>query len=385
MIARQEKCMSVAALCVFAVCVTLPAQQGKQEKPGKSQQASSKDGPIIVRPKGRRRSRSSSRAAVRRGLDWLARGQAEDGRWPSPNGIHDIATTGLTMLAMLADGSTLREGRHAQALERGAAWLRDQQGENGLIGTMAASTFMYCHAIGSWALIECYGLSKLATLKRHGQLSVNYIQEARNPFKVWRYYPRDGQNDSSMTGWMVLALTAAKDHGLAVDKDALRFAAAWYDQVSDPTTRRVGYLRCGGRSSREVGMVEKFPADKTEALTALGLAACLRMGAVPDESPMLAVAARTMLSKPPRWQADRIDYYYWFHGSHAVASLGEPFLTIWRDSLEPALLQHQSKNDEEAGSWDPIGVWCKSGGRIYSTAMAVLSLRCFSPRNRLIR
>jgi hypothetical protein len=58
----------------------------------------------------------------------------------------------------------------------------------------------------------------------------------------------------------------------------------------------------------------------------------------------------------------------------------------WRAALEAALLKHHA----EDGSWDPVGVWGRTGGRVFSTSMAVLALLapcaypkgCFHPGYR---
>jgi hypothetical protein len=41
------------------------------------------------------------------------------------------------------------------------------------------------------------------------------------------------------------------------------------------------------------------------------------------------------------------------------------------------LLEHQRRGADDDGSWDPVGVWCGKGGRVYSTAMGALCLEVY--------
>jgi hypothetical protein len=67
--------------------------------------------------------------------------------------------------------------------------------------------------------------------------------------------------------------------------------------------------------------------------------------------------------------------YYWYYGSLAMHRMGGESQRLWQAALEPALLQGQVKGtDGDAGSWSPIGPWGWCGGRVYSTAVAVLAL-----------
>ncbi len=50
------------------------------------------------------------------------------------------------------------------------------------------------------------------------------------------------------------------------------------------------------------------------------------------------------------------------------------FMYKRRERVGQLLLDNQRRGHEFKGSWDPIGVWARVGGRIYSTAMAVRTL-----------
>jgi hypothetical protein len=49
----------------------------------------------------------------------------------------------------------------------------------------------------------------------------------------------------------------------------------------------------------------------------------------------------------------------------------------WKKSMEKAVLNSQRKDGDYKGSWDPVGPWGYSGGRVYSTATLVLCLEVY--------
>jgi len=45
--------------------------------------------------------------------------------------------------------------------------------------------------------------------------------------------------------------------------------------------------------------------------------------------------------------------------------------------MKAAVVSSQRKDGSATGSWDPIGPWGFSGGRVYSTALGVLCLEVY--------
>ena len=341
---------------------------------------------------------------VRLALKWLAKHQDKDGKWScaefmkhDPPGdlcsgpgsaMHDVGVTGLALLAFLGDGSTLRHGEYRENIKRGIVWLVNQQDdESGIIGVEAGQAYLYNHAIATLALVEAHGLSRYRVLKKKAQRAIDYIHRARNPYKVWRYHPQDGGNDTSITGWMVFALKSAKEFGLRVDDSALKYSLSWFDEVSDPSTGQCGYTKRGESSSRELGQEDKFPSSKTESLTAVAALCRIFLGQKPKDHPILLAAADTMVKKPPVWNSadGSIDLYYWYYGSYAMFQIGGQRWTRWRKAMESALLKSQRREGAAEGSWDPIGAWGHQGGRVYSTAIGVLSLEVYYRYSPLLR
>jgi len=329
------------------------------------------------------------------GLAWLKRHQDEDGKWDcdrfmkhdrdgepcdgAGSPVHDVGVTGLAMLALLGDGSTLRQGPHKDALKKAVKWLRNQQQENGLYGSDASHDFLYDHAIASYAMCEAYGLSEYKLLRSTAQKGLDYLEAHRNPGGVWRYQPRDGGNDTSITGWAIMACKTGEYFGLSVNDEALSAAAKWFDEVSDASGRH-GYTKRGEPSSRHPGdHAKRFPPTNGETNTAVGLFARFFLGQETKDKPVMKAAADVILAAPPIWREEggRIDHNYWFWASYAMYQVGGEHWEEWQRRLASSVLLYQHdalKNENLAGSWDPIGVWGRDGGRVYSTALLTMVL-----------
>ena len=343
---------------------------------------------------------------VKAGLAWLAAHQDDDGRWDADgfmkhddprtpqcggpgNPVHDVGVTGLALLAFLGDGNSLRSGPYRDVVRRGALWLRAQQQDDGRFGGAASSDFVYDHAIAAYAMCEAYGLSDYKTLKDCAQQGLAYLETHRNPYGVWRYQPRDNDNDLSVTGWCVMAYESGKFFGLAVNDAALQNAAVFLDQVSDATGLH-GYTRAGERSSRKPGdHAVRFPVEKGQALTAVGLFCRFFLGQRPDEKPVMKAAAKLIAAAPPQWdEHGTIDHYYWYYATYALFQMGGPQWRTWQQQLARAVGDHQHRSDAAPnlrGSWDPVGAWGEDGGRVYSTAILTLTMQANYRYTRLIR
>jgi hypothetical protein len=341
--------------------------------------------------------------AIERGLEWLKNHQDEDGKWDCDqfmkhdvngepcdgpgHGVHDVGVTGLALLAFLGDGSTLRAGAYKEPLKRGVKWLREQQQENGLFGTNSSHDFVYNHAIAAYAMTEAYGLSQYSTIKKNAQQGINYLESHRNPYSVWRYQPRDNDNDTSVTGWCLMAYESGEYFGLEVSKNAIKLVETWLDQVTDQSGR-CGYTKAGEPSSRHPGdHATRFPVEKGEAMTAVGLFCRFFMGQDPKEKPVMKAAADLILSKPPIWdpKGGTIDEYYWYYATYALFQMGGKHWTEWSKKLTDSVVKKQREDGNFKGSWDPIGAWGEDGGRVYTTAILVLTLEAYYRYTKLVR
>ncbi|HBN74959.1 MAG TPA: hypothetical protein DD473_03875, partial [Planctomycetaceae bacterium] len=69
--------------------------------------------------------------------------------------------------------------------------------------------------------------------------------------------------------------------------------------------------------------------------------------------------------------------YYWYYGTLAMYQFGGEEWNQWNGQVRELLIAKQRKQGPLAGSWNPDGPWGGYGGRIYSTALATLSLEVY--------
>lgn len=325
--------------------------------------------------------------AVDDGLGWLRRHQGQDGRW-SVKAWHtkgccagdgknfgdpryDVGVTGLALLAFF--GSKKFED---PAVRPALAWLVDQQRkQDGAIGFKhGRGEEIYNHASAAWALATAYSKLKGAALLTGAQKALDLIVKARNPTMAWKYGVRTGRNDTSVTTWMLAALAAGRKSGLQVPDEPFQGGLKWLDKATD-SFGNTGYERPGGDVAMLAGNDKLF--DRMPSMTAAAIYGRMLAGEAASARAVKQGFAH-INGAMPLWGSDTnrtVNLYYWWHATKAFSLAKWAHGTGWAFALRDALLQRQQKNGCGKGSWNPVGEWCKVGGRVYSTALCVQMLQ----------
>jgi len=150
--------------------------------------------------------------------------------------------------------------------------------------------------------------------------------------------------------------------------------------MTDPDYGRVGYIQRGGAPARPQALIDKFPGDKSEAMTAEGMLIRIWLGDSPRKSALLRRGAKLLKAVPPSWNPNdgSIDMYYWYFGTLAMFHMGGSEWRTWNTALQQSVVANQRKDTDHCmykGSWDPIGPWGSDGGRVYSTALMAMALQ----------
>ena len=330
-----------------------------------------------------------SEKAVEMSLNWLASTQHPDGYWDADlydsgqvefdeNGIDrqfagkasDTGVTALAILAFLGAGYTHEEGQYADTVDRAIRWLMSQQDpeDGNLYGDATHFARMYCHAMATYALAEAYGMqsdpSSFLLLRLAVINGTQYIIRRQNPADGgWRY--REGQaGDMSMFGWQLMALKSAEIAGISVpSKIRIRMIKFLRERASSRYSGRYGGLaayRIGDRPT---------PTMTAEAMF------CRQMLGVGNSGNISVEATEFLLRNLP--SLGRRNLYYWYYGTLAMYQRGGNAWTEWNNSLRDMLIADQVQSGRLKGSWDPKPPWGPYGGRIYSTAIATLSLEVY--------
>jgi len=235
-------------------------------------------------------------------------------------------------------------------------------------------------------MTEAYGMTQSPLFRRSAQSGVDFVLQCRNPYMAWRYGVRPQDNDTSVTGWMVMVLKSAALSGLDVEPGALEGALAFLDRVTEPEYGRAGYTARGNGPARPQELMDKFPADRSESLTAVAVLTRIFCGQKPED-PIVRKGADLLLKCLPVHDeaAGTVDHYYWYYGSLAMFQVGGEHWLRWRGAMEKAILPSQrlDRSDDRYGSWDPIDPWASEGGRVYSTAINALSTEVYYRHKRV--
>lgn len=360
----------------------------------------------------RRYAIEDSEPALEAALEWLAAHQNADGSFEAQEFQYaqgsdcgcegqgryeqDLGVTALALQVFVDDGNTPLAGPYADVVLRGTRWiLRQQDRATGAIADVDVGrrpggkiprnllhSSIYDHAMATGYLASLWRGSRKYTYDGPVSRAARYLVEQRSNQGGWHYRRLDGgDGDSSITGWCWRALQEAGLSGIEVPIPVQDGVLGLIDKLTDKGTGRMGYTRPGEGSARVLDRNDHYPNDLTEALTAVGLLLRLQLGESPESQPLIGMHADLMLKLLPEWDPEGLgtDMYYWYYGSLALRRLGGKHWDAWRKALEPAVLEGQVKSGHESGSWDPIGPWGHSGGRVYATAMMASCLQTLMP------
>jgi Ca-activated chloride channel homolog len=356
---------------------------------------------LVVRGGGDRATESAVLAA----LKWLARHQNPDGSWSAETynarcagkrcvgqgeADNDVGVTSLSVLAFLGAGYSQlskdeypdpenpgRMIRFGEVVKKGLQWLLAHQDPEGCVGERAGK-HLYGHAIAAMALSEAYGMTAGQPLKDPAQKAIDYLVASQNTGKGWRYQARGGDNDTSVTGWAVLALKAAEQAELAFPRTAYEGAVAWFDEATDDQGR-TGYNAKGTGKVFRPGACESF--DHHETMTAVSMWGRIALQKKKSD-PRLGSGAALLAADLPEAKGNKIDFNYWHFGTLAMFQYdgpNGPMWTKWNEPMKNALIpvQRTGKDGCANGSWEPASRWADEGGRVWSTAINALTLEVY--------
>ena len=337
----------------------------------------------------------ATEAAIELGLEFLARHQRADGSWslggfdaghPQKQGQFnsDMAATGLALLAFQGAGYTHREFKYAGQMQRALDWITTRQAVDGGLYLKAdersdSNCRMYSHAIATLALNEAYGMTQDSQLCEPCERALAYIAKTQDGQGGWRYYaePQLRQSDTSVTGWMMMALQSGRLAGLEVPESTWEGIRQWLELSRDP--QREGLYRYNPFAQDSGGIDRSAGRRPTVSMTSVGLLMRLYLGWERDDQRMLDGADYLLSQQMPsdRTSIER-DTYYWYYATQVLRHVGGDRWERWNSRLHPLLVKSQVTAGELAGSWHPYEPvpdrWGPAAGRLYVTTMNLLSL-----------
>ena len=386
--------------------------------------------------------------AVNASLIWFKRHQSPDGHWDAesyyqncsdgtkcePGNVpdqsdeeYDIAVTSYALLCFLGAGHDHRNSAtYKTTVKRGLKWLVAQQTKGG--GTLGKRN--YDRAIAAMALAEAFAMTGDPELRGPAQKAIDVIlaqqnQDASHGGLGWFYQGPSMQNDSSVSGWNVMALKSALAAGLRVG-NSMNGAKTWLDKAwrAANTTElvkngvafqdaasmtvkdksRFPYLWTTGDTQVAVSggpspMVQKDSKTGRElpleggngiaakvasayggshSLECVGLVCGVFLGRTAGD-PMVESLANTVMAHqmPTKYPCNTYSMYY---NTLAIFQVGGERWKTWNASVRDMLVNSQRTSDDcFNGSWDWQGTVFHGShtGRTLSTAYNTLCLEIY--------
>lgn len=329
--------------------------------------------------------------AIELGLAFLARYQSPDGSW-TLGGFQDevalssdTAATGLALLAFQGAGYNHREHKYQEIVRAGLDHLVKNQKDDGdlfvpMDDNSNRSVWLYSHSIAALSLCEAYGMTQDPALKEPAQKALNFIVAAQQPQRGgWRYAPGVGA-DTSVSGWMMMALKSGELAGLKVPQDTYVGVQKWLDGAQVSVSQRHQYRYNPQAPDTDT---QRHGRQATRTMTAVGLLMRMYLGWRRDNADVVRGADYLLEALPAYGTArnNERDTYYWYYATQVMFHVGGARWEQWNSRLHPLLVQSQVKQGPFAGSWDPRTPvpdrWAFHAGRLYVTAMNLLSLEVY--------
>jgi hypothetical protein len=304
-------------------------------------------------------------AAIAKGLDWVAKNQARDGHWEAIGGQYPSAMTGLGGMALLMEGSTLREGKYADNIRRATDWLMDRSQRNGLLANpnvaVESGRYMYGHGFGLLFLAQVYGEEEDNDRRRKLEhvltRAVDFTGKAQSSRGGWYYTSAaDGHDadEGSVTVTQVQALRAAKNSGVVVPKSVIDKSLKYLENSTADNGGVIYSLsQAGGRAM----------GGGQPALAAAAIACGFSSGEY--NSPLVKKWFKFCQTNVPIGNLQRFghDEYTHYYYAQALYTLGdEGYAKLFPDAPDSdrlswsryrkTMFEHLARNQSGDGSWN---------------------------------
>jgi len=173
---------------------------------------------------------------------------------------------------------------------------------------------MYAQALATIALAEAYGLTKDADIKDVTQRAVKFIVDAQHSEGGWRYALGEA-GDTSVTGWNVMALVAARMAGLDVPDASLRRVQRYLNGCCDASNDGYGYVGLGS----------------TPSMSAVGLLCREYLQAWGPQNLRLIKGIQSNLKPYP--PGNMKNMYYYYYATEVMHHFGGRAWKEWNDKM----------------------------------------------------
>lgn len=297
-------------------------------------------------------------------LEWLSQAQASNGSWIGDDwGADSQYTIGLSGLSLLAFASVdhgKNNAAHLKIVKKASQYILSTQNQDGSFGP-AINNRLYNQGIATVALFkinESYpGIIPAEALKK----AVTYITSCQNPNGGWGYFNENEAPNTSISVWQIHSLILAKQNGMTGLDDSIKTNLGWLQKMADKNGV-MGYRK-----------PSDFPYGQS-ALTAMSGIFWLYEDQLSDNTIEFKIKFQEDLERIAIAPDKHLNYYQFYFLTSSLKKLKEKHQFELAQKVEDLLVSKQIKSGQMHGSWEPNDYWGPTGGRVYATAMATISL-----------
>ena len=271
--------------------------------------------------------------AIELGLTYLAKQQAPNGSWSlrgsgEPVALSsDTAATALSTLAFLGAGYHHRDFKFKETVRSGLDFLIKNQRPDGdlfipLDDESNRSVRLYSHAIATMALCEAYLCTNDENLKAPAQKAIDFIVASQHKEQGgWRYTP-GVSSDTSVTGWMIVALKYGRDAGLKIPQETFTKVHHWVDAAQKSPSEKHLYRYNPYAPNTDA---QRHGRDVTKTMTAVGLVMRIYLGEKAAAADLVKGAEYLEQNLPSNGSIrdQQRDTYYWYYATLFMHYMGE--------------------------------------------------------------
>lgn len=352
----------------------------------------------------------NQRRAIDRGLAWIAAKQQPGGTWGEQKGTR-VADTALSVLALMAGGSTVAPGTPLESGGIGPETLRGPYARHVRLGLEYLARQAWAPAEGKVrgyiqdddnSKMHGHGFATLALAEACGNLGPSDVRRIRediargtDPARLrladqvrwalelaitcteraqdretggWSYYPTESDHEGSMTVTQIEALRSAMNSGVRVNGAVMRSAYEYIRASQNRTNPRL----TGGFAYRK-SMHERVSYGLTAAAltTLFGLG---RYGEDRGDRDAIRLGMEFMDRELPSVLDDGAQWFYYnlFYGAQALYLSGDE---VRMRRQWPLIRDAVMAGQRTDGSFRKAGPSADVGEEEYSTAIAVLTLQ----------
>lgn len=299
---------------------------------------------------------TESRLATKRGFEYLLRKMRVSGDFDPEV---PVAANALVGIAFLAGGVTEKSGptAYSSALRLCTNALLARQDESGYFRD--GSSRMYGHGFATLFIAELYGMGgdREKSLQDALRRAIKVIERSQGKDGGWDYEPfgpeGTGASDTSITVCQTMALRAARNLGIVVDKGVVNRARRYIRDMQNPDGG-FGYRKRDRTFSQQSS---EFPRS------AAGVCILYSLGEYNSE----AIRRGFEYLRRKAWTVNLFPYYGQYYCAQAMFQAGGRH---WRDYY-PRMRDILIRKQERDGSWPASA---RENG-IQVTAMALIILQ----------